>query len=90
MIPKPGQRVYTICADGGHLPAGRYTGTVVGLHPKHGRRGWWDLNLDGYSRLYAAHQDYIFPLDPPKSEPLGEWDLCPWRPAQPVTVPGAT
>jgi hypothetical protein len=25
---------------------------------------------------------------PPQRQELGEWELCPWKPAQPVTVSG--
>ena len=66
---------------------GRYAGTIAHAEPwlgshwgcdipaapyKDGRTLWWNVN--------------VTPRDPPKREDIGEWALCPWQPAQPITT----
>lgn len=86
MIPKIGQRIWTI-SKGGDFSPGRYTGTVLGLSPKWGREGWWLVDFEGLPKTAICHQDHMHPFDelPEQREQLGNWDLCPWRPSQ-VTV----
>jgi hypothetical protein len=93
MNPRPGERVW-IKNTGGQLPAGTYSGTVIG--PSRMLPDWWECEIDGQpvpllalGRFWEAHKDYMFPRhDPPAvKEQLGEWELCPWRPER-TTVNG--
>lgn len=86
----PGQKVWVMHhPTEGVGPSGEYAGIIVG-HLPHKGPDIYEITVEEIPPKHDywwTHERYLRPRDdPPQREPIGEWELCPWKPSLPVTV----